>query len=146
MSLLARIPRLARSLRWRLLAFVLAAIFSSAYFLTSTDNRGSIEAFLTRSDSLDPYLNLFNLGLIAVAIVGALGLLVKGLKPLVLPLLPVVLAILLIRCVSAPLSALGPPSLTAFPWHSVAVIAVAWLLVSGPGGSRGSTQALARSR
>ncbi len=128
MSLIARIPRLAPGARWRLLAVMLATLYSAGYFLISAENRGSIEAFLTGSDSLDPYLNLYNRFLIGSLLGGAILFLVGGLRPVMLTLLPVVLAILLIRCASAPLVALGPAVFLSWPWRSLAVIAVAWLI------------------
>jgi hypothetical protein len=140
MSLLARIPRLSRGLGWRALAFALAAAFSSLYFLISPENRYSIEKFLSVTAGNDPYSNDYNVYLFWAVVAGAVvGLLNRALRPVILTLLPVLIAVLSLRVADAVLSGMLPatglldrpvigPWLSSVAWRSLGTIAVAWLI------------------
>ena len=128
MSLLARMPRLSRGFVWRLWAFALAALFTSGYFLISADNRRSIEGFLTNSGFPhgDPYLNAYNAWLLVALVAGTLLLLVQGLRPILLTLLPILALVLLYRIGGALFDGLAPAHDSAFRWKSLALLSVAW--------------------
>jgi hypothetical protein len=139
-SLLARIPRLARAPGWRIFALVLTVVFTPLYLCVSPENRSSIERFLSQVPGNDPVANAYNQALLWALGAGLLlALLVKGLRPVLLTLLPILLLILLLRVVDALSSGLVPatdlldqpvigPWVAAVPWRSVEVIIVAWLI------------------
>jgi hypothetical protein len=140
MSLLARIPRLARDWGWRILAIVLAAVFTSQYLWVYPENRYSIERFVSQTPGNDPFYNDYNIYLFWACVVGmALGLFVKGLRPVLLALLPVLLVVLALRVTDAVLSGVAPasglldqpgigPWIASVPWRSLEVILVAWVI------------------
>ena len=140
MSLIARIPRLTRKMAWRFLAFVLAAIFTSLYIRVFPENRYSMERIVTATPGNDPFFNDYNRYLLWALLVGTtVAVLVKGLRPVLLTLLPVVLIIFVLRVMDAFLSGVVPatglldrpvigPWLAAVPWRSLELIAVAWCI------------------
>jgi hypothetical protein len=141
MSFLARIPSLARATGWRIFAFALAVPFSYLYLRrVSPGNRGSIERFVSQQTGSDPFFNNYNQCLLWALAVGVLlALVVKGLRPVLRALLPILLLVLALRVANAVVSGVVPatglldtpvigPWVTAIPWPSLEIISLAWLI------------------
>ena len=70
MSLLARIPAWPGRQGWRILAFVLAALFTSLYVRVFPDNRYSIERIVSQTAGIDPFYNAYNVYLFWALVAG----------------------------------------------------------------------------
>ncbi len=127
MTFLARIPILSRRLAWRVWAFVLAALSSGGYALAmSRENRESIGRFLVKGWDPHPLLNAYNGILLAAIVVGLLLWLVRGLRPALRTLIPVMSCVLVLRIACASLSGSHPWPSVDVSWHTFGVVIVAW--------------------
>jgi hypothetical protein len=123
-SIVARIPRLTKDRSWCWLA-----ILSIGYLLISPANRGSIEQLLKGDLTSHPVFNGFNIGLlIALGVAIMLQLALRGLRPVLLTLIPVILYLLLLRLLGAFFFASLRPIHPSVPWSSLGVISLAWVI------------------
>ncbi len=137
MSVLARMPRLGKDRRWRILACVLAPAFASSYlFFVSPENRYSIEQFLSAMSHENSYTNFYNISLFWGVVAIALLMCVEGLRPMLWTMLVVVSLVLILRVVDGTLSGVLPLTglldgpgfggwLGSLPWRSLEVILIA---------------------
>ena len=124
----------------RVLALILAPVLASFYiWFVSDHNKYGVEKFLSHATNGDPYVNLYNVCLLGVLVVGVLLLPIQGLRPALGTLLWVVALVLGLRVADGVLSGVLPLTgvldspglgawLAAVPWRSLEVIAIAlWI-------------------
>ena len=119
---------------------ILAPVLASFYiWFVSDHNKYGVEKFLGHAANGDPYVNLYNVCLLGVLVVGVLLLPIQGLRPALGTLLWVVALVLGLRVADGVLSGVVPLTgvldspglgawLAAVPWRSLEVIAIAlWI-------------------